>query len=112
MTTASKKKAKMSQSLKQTEFSFLAPEAQGVSIGGSFNQWNPSSHPLKRDRNGIWKISLNLNPGRYEYRFFIDGEWQNDPGCSDFVENPFGTSNCLKIVEKGFGDYKKRNIGQ
>jgi hypothetical protein len=30
MTTASKKKPKASQSLKQTEFSFLAAEAQGV----------------------------------------------------------------------------------
>ena len=66
MTTASKKKAKVSQSLKQTEFSFLAPEAQGVSIGGSFNQWNPSSHPLKRDKKGIWKIILPLSPGQYE----------------------------------------------
>jgi hypothetical protein len=29
----------------------------------------------------------------------VAGEWQNDPSCSDFVENLFGTSNCLKIVE-------------
>jgi 1,4-alpha-glucan branching enzyme len=99
MTTASKKKPKVSQSLKQTEFSFLAPEAQGVYIGGSFNQWNPSSHPLKRDKKGIWKISLPLSPGQYEYRFFVDGEWQTDPNCPTCVENPFGTLNCVRIVE-------------
>jgi 1,4-alpha-glucan branching enzyme len=80
----------------ETVFRLLAPSAQGVFLAGDFNL---SSHPLKRDKNGVWKISLNLNPGRYGYRFFVDGEWQNDPSCCDFVENPFGTSNCLKIVE-------------
>jgi 1,4-alpha-glucan branching enzyme len=99
MATASKKKPKVSQNPKQTEFSFLAPEAQGVSIGGSFNQWNPTTHPLKRDKKGIWKISLPLSPGQYEYLFFVDGEWQTDPNCSTCVENPFGTLNCVRIVE-------------
>jgi len=99
MTTASKKKPKVNQSLKQTEFSLLAPSAQSVFLAGDFNQWDLSSHPLKRDKNGMWKISLNLNPGQYGYRFLVDGEWQNDPSCCDFVDNPFGTLNCLKIVE-------------
>jgi 1,4-alpha-glucan branching enzyme len=98
MPTASKKKPKVSGILKQTEFSFLAPQAQGVFIAGNFNQWNPSSHPMKQDKKGMWKILLPLEAGQYEYRFFVDGEWQNDPSCCDFVDNPFGTSNCLKIV--------------
>jgi 1,4-alpha-glucan branching enzyme len=76
-----------------------APQAQRVSIAGDFNQWNPSSHPLQRDIKGTWRISLDLKPGKYEYRFLLDGEWQNDPNCDSFVENPFSTSNCLKIVE-------------
>ncbi len=87
------------QKIKKTEFSLLAPSAQSVFLAGDFNQWDISSHSLKRDRNGMWKISLNLNPGKYGYRFFVDGEWQSDPGCRDFVDNPFGTSNCLRIVE-------------
>ncbi len=86
------------QKVKKTEFSLLAPSAQGVFLSGVFNQWDLSSHPLKRGKNGMWKMSLNLNPGQYEYRFFVDGEWQSDPSCCDFVDNPFGTSNCLKIV--------------
>lgn len=84
---------------KKTEFSLLAPFARSVFLAGDFNQWDLSSHPLKCDKNGMWKISLNLKPGQYEYRVFVDGEWQDDPGCCDFAENPFGTSNCLKIVE-------------
>lgn len=87
------------QKVKKTEFSLSAPSAQSVFLSGVFNQWDLSSHPLKRDKNGMWKISLNLNPGQYEYRFLVDGGWQNDPSCCDFVGNPFGTLNCLKIVE-------------
>jgi len=85
--------------LMKTEFSLSAPQAMSVFIAGSFNQWNRSSHPLKKNKQGIWKISIPLDPGQYEYRFFVDGEWQNGPNCSPFIENPFGTVNCLKLVE-------------
>jgi 1,4-alpha-glucan branching enzyme len=95
MAKTAKKKAKVMK----TEFSLLAPQAKSAFIAGDFNQWDLSSHPLKQDKKGVWKISLALGPGRYEYRFFVDGEWQNDPGCSSFVENPFGAMNCVKIVE-------------
>jgi 1,4-alpha-glucan branching enzyme len=97
--TKSKTKTKRSEMVKKTEFSLSAPQAQRVSIAGDFNRWNPSLHPLQQDTKGTWRISLDLKPGKYEYRFLLDGEWQNDPNCDSFVENPFGTSNCLKIVE-------------
>jgi 1,4-alpha-glucan branching enzyme len=99
MSTKLKNKTKGREKAKKTEFNFSAPQARGVYIAGDFNQWNTFSHPLKQDESGTWRVSLALNPGPYEYRFFVDGEWQNDSSCSSFVENPFGTSNCLKIVE-------------
>jgi 1,4-alpha-glucan branching enzyme len=101
MATKSKKspKAKATEKVRETEFSLSAHQAQRVSIAGDFNQWNPTSHPLKMDDKGVWRISLALNPGQYEYRFFVDGEWQNDPHCSSSVENPFGTSNSLIMVK-------------
>jgi len=104
MTTKSKKKPKATGKKSKTEFSLSAPQAQSVSIAGDFNQWNLSSHLLKMDDKGIWRISLALNPGQYEYRFFVDGEWQNDPNCFSSVENLFGPSNSLKIVKQGLGD--------
>jgi 1,4-alpha-glucan branching enzyme len=99
MATRSEKKTKSTEKVRKTEFSLLAPQARSVCTAGDFNQWNPSSHPMKVDDEGIWRISLALNPGQYEYRFFVDGEWQNDPNCVPFVENPFGASNSLKIVK-------------
>lgn len=47
----------------------------------------------------MWKISLPLSPDRDEYLFFIDGEWHTDPNCSTYIENPFGTLNCVRIIE-------------
>jgi len=44
--------------------------------------------------NLIWSQS-----GSVRIPFFVNGEWRNDPNCSSIVENPFGTSNSLKIVE-------------
>ena len=92
---ATKKKPKLTK----IEFSLSSPQATSVFIAGDFNQWNLSAHPLKQDRKGVWKISVALDPGRYEYRYLVNGEWQNDPNCSSFVENRFGTFNCLRIVE-------------
>jgi PAS domain S-box-containing protein len=39
-----------------------------------------------------------LEPGLYEYRFVVDGVWQNDPQCTGRRENDFGTENCVLIV--------------
>jgi len=36
-----------------------------------------------------------LTPGRYEYRFLVDGQWRNDPECAECVANPFGSENCV-----------------
>jgi 1,4-alpha-glucan branching enzyme len=83
---------------KKVDFSLLAPQAEKVSVVGDFNDWNLTKHPLKKDKKGAWKISLNLLPGTYQYRFFVDGEWQSDPNCTECVENPFGALNCVKKV--------------
>ena len=99
MATKSEKKSKAPAKARKTEFSLSAPLAQTVFTAGDFNQWNPASHPLTRDDQGIWRVSLALNPGRYQYRFLVDGEWRNDPKGGPVVESPFGMSISLKIVK-------------
>jgi len=91
-------KTKSDPKKKRIEFGLLEPDAKYVFLSGDFNQWNTSSHPMKKAKNGVWKLALNLDPGEYEYRLFIDGEWKNDPNCHSCVPNPFGTSNCRRIV--------------
>ncbi len=84
---------------KKVQFEFSAPEAREVFIAGEFNNWNAKANPLKKDKYGLWKITLPLTPGKYEYRFLSDGKWENDPSCSGCVPNKFGSLNCIRIVE-------------
>ena len=81
--------------LKKVNFTLSAPEAQNVFLAGDFNGWDINSHPLKKGTKGKWKVSVDLMPGRYEYRFLVDGEWRNNPDCTAFASNPFGGENCI-----------------
>ena len=94
-----KKISRKKQNHKKTTFKFTAPEAQSVLLAGEFNSWNPDAHPLERTSNGLWEVSIDLSPGRYEYRFLVDGQWQNDPNCAAFTSNPFGSENCIVTLE-------------
>jgi 1,4-alpha-glucan branching enzyme len=80
-------------------FSYSAPTAKSISIAGSFNRWNPDHDRLiGPDREGIWTIVLGLPPGRYEYRFVVDGkEWVLDPSVP-WVDDGMGDRNSLFIV--------------
>jgi 1,4-alpha-glucan branching enzyme len=39
-----------------------APAADSLYLIGDFNNWNPTSHPLKKKKNGVWEIYL---PGKH-----------------------------------------------
>ena len=93
------KRSKSEKSIgRKAKFELFAPDAREVSLVGNFNQWNTLANPMKKDRKGMWKATLSLETGRYEYRFFADGNWENDPSCSCCVANEFGGENCVKIV--------------
>ena len=97
-TVKSEAKSKVISTAKN-QFVFPAPEAQKVSLVGDFNNWDTLANPMKKDKNGIWKVTVNLKPGRYEYRFLVDEKWENDPVCIECVPNAFGCMNCVIEVE-------------
>ncbi len=76
-------------------FQYYAPEASRVYIAGTFNNWNPTEKLLKKCEDGIWKISLKLSSGFYEYRFLVDGAWKNDQRPVECVPNVYGSMNCV-----------------
>lgn len=80
-------------------FSYNAPAAQNVLVAGDFTGWQDAAVTLKKDKSGRWKKTVSLAPGRYEYRFIVDGEWKDDPQCSLRQPNSLGTENCVCIVE-------------
>lgn len=84
---------------RRVTFSLDYPGAESVFLLGDFNQWNPNSHPMKKDASGVWKKIAMLYPGRYEYRFQVDGQWRNDPRNQHTSLNSFGTYNNVMVVE-------------
>ena len=85
--------------MRQIEFTFRAPEAKKVYIAGTFNDWNAKSMPMKKGKDGTWRIMVKLSPGRYEYKYFVDGTWAEDVPGAELATNPFGTNNCVIGVE-------------
>lgn len=96
-----KSKKKLSTESKQTvrrrkvTFSFESNNAKEVILMGEFNKWNPKTHPMKRDGNGMWTKTVIIPPGRYEYKFLVDGIWAEDPGNDQNSPNCYGTYNSV-----------------
>jgi len=84
-----------------TSFSVWAPNARQVSVMGSFNGWNPDSHPLRaRASSGIWEGFLpGVNQGTL-YKFHIVSHNQGYVGDKAdpfgvFHENPPRTASVV-----------------
>ncbi|MGW8221382.1 MAG: glycogen-binding domain-containing protein [Syntrophobacteria bacterium] len=89
---SSQKQNKKAQKRRIT-FKLEASEAKEAILAGDFNSWDVKKHRMKMDVKGRWTKIVTLAPGRYEYKFLVDGEWQNDPNNDQVVPNSFGTLN-------------------
>ena len=90
---------------KTARVSCVAPGAKEVFLVGTFNEWKPGLRPMRRRSDGKWLAELNLPPGRYEFKFVVDGHWCYEPGFPDqaglgegLVLNSLGTSNRVLEV--------------
>ncbi|HSG26878.1 MAG TPA: isoamylase early set domain-containing protein, partial [Candidatus Krumholzibacterium sp.] len=82
-------------------FSLFSTRVEKVCIAGDFNNWSVTADPLyDREGTGLWSIVLPLPPGRYEYKFILDGEkWIADPGNEEEADDGFGSVNSVIVVE-------------
>nr|MEE4269717.1 AAA family ATPase [Candidatus Krumholzibacteria bacterium] len=71
------------------------PRAKTVRITGDFCDWSAKGLGLQKREDGMWEAHLALDPGRYEYRFIVDGAWLPDPHNSETVPNEFGGANSM-----------------
>ena len=79
-------------------FAIHKPDAKRVSLCGEFNGWSPNAMPMKRHVDGRWETTTALAPGRYQYKFLVDGEWLLDPGARKNVPNDHGSLNSVVEV--------------
>ena len=93
-----KEQSRKIKNRKKVEFLLYAPNASEVLLMGDFNNWQDKKHPMKKKSMGTWEKTLMLKPGTYEYKYIVDGLWQEDPENRPARMNVFGTYNNLLTV--------------
>ncbi|MBU1099330.1 MAG: alpha-glucosidase C-terminal domain-containing protein [Bacteroidetes bacterium] len=90
-----------SRIVENVKFSFRPEKSYKVlTLFGNFNGWNRQELPLNDDNgDGKYDISIPLEPGRYEYKFFGDGEEIPDPENKNIVPNGLGGFNSIILIE-------------
>ncbi|HEX8494855.1 MAG TPA: glycogen-binding domain-containing protein [Pyrinomonadaceae bacterium] len=73
-------------------------DAKTVALAGTFNNWNPSQTFFTKSGDE-WICKINLAPGKYQYKFVVDGNWILDPGNAATEDDGSGNKNSLLIVE-------------
>jgi 1,4-alpha-glucan branching enzyme len=77
--------------------------ADRIHLVGDFNNWDRSSHPFRRDHEGRWVLTVDLEVDRaYQFRYLCDGEWMNESQADAYVHNPHGGDNCVVVTDPNF----------
>lgn len=63
------------------DFELKAPDAKSVTLAASFNGFDPGTLKLSREADGVWRVTVPLPPGAYDYAFDVDGRWTVDPAA-------------------------------
>jgi len=84
---------------REVVFVLNSREAGAVYLCGDFNDWLPDKLPMIRHGDHrLWEKRLLLPPGRYEYKFIVDGVWTHNPDAGKNVANTFGSLNSVMEV--------------
>ncbi|GAB1410367.1 hypothetical protein MASR1M90_15210 [Desulfovibrionales bacterium] len=72
--------------------------AQTAFLVGEFNDWALHSLPMKRQRDGSFTVTIDLECGRsYQFRYlFDDDRWENDWHADTYAYSAYG--NCENSV--------------
>ncbi len=78
-------------------------EYKKITLFGSFNGWNRQQYPMTDDNtDGILAVTISLEPGTHQYKFFSDGKEFIDPANDVKIPNGFGDFNSILVVPQRF----------
>ncbi len=81
---------------REIDFTVSAPAAREIYLVGDFNHWKINEESrLARLEDGKWVKKMGLEPGRYRYKFVVDGEWTIDLDNEEREQNAFGTFDSV-----------------
>ena len=50
---------------------------------------------MTKGPDGVWRITLQLAAGSYEYKFLVDTDWRDDPANPRKRPNEYGGYNSV-----------------
>jgi len=88
-------------------FRVWAPFASQVFVAGTFNQWDPASHPFASEGNGYWSVDVPGVKSGDEYQFVLHHDdqilWHKNPYAAE-VTNSSGNAVIHDPVFNWKGD--------
>jgi 1,4-alpha-glucan branching enzyme len=68
-----------------------------VNLVADFNDWSFTDMPMQPLKNGDYKITVELKPGKkHEFRYLINNEkWFNEWEADEYILGDFGKDNCV-----------------
>ena len=81
-------------------FQYRNSDAKTVHLVGDFNAWSPMSDPMgDKNGDGLWTLFYPLEPGRYAYKFIVDGKkWLGDPTNPISEPDGFDSQNSIVVI--------------
>ncbi len=80
-------------------FTLEAPPNARVQIAGDFNGWKPEVLDfLDSFGKPAWQKLVALQPGSYQYKYVVDGQWIIDPTNDQTVDDLIGGTNSVVDV--------------
>ncbi len=78
-------------------FTFEALDAERVHLAGDFNDWALDGNEME-PTDGVWTKVVKLPPGRYRYRYVVDGQWRSDPLNAVVEPSTYGGHDSILVV--------------
>ncbi len=79
-------------------FNYYDPKAKSVHLAGNFTNWQKAPLLMRKKENGLWTITLKFPPGKYQYKFIVDGnKWVSDPMNPQAVKTDLGVNSYFEI---------------
>jgi pullulanase-type alpha-1,6-glucosidase len=97
----------------EVTFTFAPAEGMDItsaSLRGSFNGWDETA--MEEMDDGTWSVTLDLEPGEYQYKYFVNGQWPQDMSTAldgmamdadadYYADDGYGGQNAVRIVGGG-----------